>query len=100
MCMCVRAHFFVRVFVNEFVCKYHHLVLNIQCVCTHVSSPSVTVLCDPQQVPLTATKLRLFHVTDSYDIFAFSSGRYCVYLYISIYVLLKCSYTYLLLMVH
>ena len=90
VCVCVCSRIFVHVFVDEFICKYH-LVLNIQRVCTHVSSPSVTVLCDLQQVTLTATQLRLFHVSDSYDIFAcFSRPVLCVYLYISISALLKC----------
>jgi hypothetical protein len=86
MCIYLCGRIFVHVFVDEFVCKYHLLVLNIQCISTHVSSPYVSVLCDPQQVALTATELRLFHVTDSYDIFACSSGRYCVFLYIHIYI--------------
>jgi len=46
----------------------------------------LSVLFDPQQLVMTATKLRLYHATDSYDIFACFYGRYFVYLCIYIYI--------------
>ena len=41
VCICVRAHILVHVFVDEFLFRCHLLISNIQCVCTRISLPSV-----------------------------------------------------------